>query len=132
MDSIRASGSSRCKAARYLRRDRGMSRTVVVTGGTTGIGHRVAREFAEAGDTVVITGRSAERLRQAAEELPATDESTRRVIASVITERVDSMPRTAYRRGSSAPFLQVRPTRRSRARIACRTFVIVDDEGKRC
>ncbi|WP_280399099.1 SDR family NAD(P)-dependent oxidoreductase [Nocardia carnea] len=46
-----------------------MSRTVVVTGGTTGIGHRVARRFAESGDAVVITGRSAERLQQAVEEL---------------------------------------------------------------
>lgn len=46
-----------------------MRRTVVVTGGTTGIGRRVARKFAEAGDEVVITGRSTVRLRQAAEEL---------------------------------------------------------------
>ncbi|GGK93297.1 SDR family NAD(P)-dependent oxidoreductase [Nocardia jinanensis] len=46
-----------------------MSRTVVVTGGTAGIGRRVARKFAESGDTVVITGRSTERVQQAAEEL---------------------------------------------------------------
>ena len=43
--------------------------TVVITGGTRGIGRAVATEFAEAGAQVVICGRQAERVDQAVEEL---------------------------------------------------------------
>ena len=39
-----------------------MSRGVIVTGGSTGIGFEVARRFAAAGDRVMITARSAEAL----------------------------------------------------------------------
>ncbi|MDA0566560.1 SDR family oxidoreductase [Streptomonospora sp. S1-112] len=46
-----------------------MSRTVVVTGGGTGIGRAVAAVFAKAGDTVVVTGRRAAPLEAAAAEL---------------------------------------------------------------
>jgi 3-oxoacyl-[acyl-carrier protein] reductase len=41
-------------------------RTVVVTGGGTGIGFAVAQAFVEAGDRVVITGRRADVLAEAA------------------------------------------------------------------
>ena len=44
-------------------------RTVLVTGGATGIGKAVAASFARDGDRVVIVGRREEVLRQAAEEL---------------------------------------------------------------
>ncbi|WP_039805196.1 SDR family NAD(P)-dependent oxidoreductase [Nocardia araoensis] len=46
-----------------------MRGTVVVTGASGGIGRRVAQRFAEGGAEVVITGRSAERVEQAAREL---------------------------------------------------------------
>ena len=46
-------------------------RTVVVTGGGTGIGRSVAARFAAAGDDVVIVGRRAEVLRTTADELTA-------------------------------------------------------------
>lgn len=46
-------------------------RTVVVTGGGTGIGRSIAARFAEAGDEVVIVGRRREVLRSAARELTA-------------------------------------------------------------
>ena len=39
-----------------------MSRGVIVTGGSTGIGFAVARRFAQAGDRVMITARSADAL----------------------------------------------------------------------
>ena len=42
-----------------------MSRGVIVTGGSTGIGFEVARRFAAAGDQVMITARSAEDLETA-------------------------------------------------------------------
>src|SRR5215472_14851305 len=46
-----------------------MTRTVLVTGGSNGIGRSVAARFAAAGEQVIITGRSAERLKQAAADL---------------------------------------------------------------
>ncbi|HEY6737588.1 MAG TPA: SDR family oxidoreductase [Actinopolymorphaceae bacterium] len=44
-----------------------MSRTVVVTGGGTGIGRAVALEFAKAGDSVIVTGRRPEPLAETVE-----------------------------------------------------------------
>ncbi|MCX4746380.1 SDR family oxidoreductase [Kitasatospora sp. NBC_01287] len=46
-----------------------MARSVVVTGGGTGIGLEIARRFVEAGDSVVIVGRRRAVLEQAAEGL---------------------------------------------------------------
>ncbi|MEE1939628.1 SDR family oxidoreductase [Streptomyces sp. TRM 70361] len=47
-----------------------MTRTVVISGGGTGIGLAAARRFAADGDRVVLVGRRAEVLRRAAGELP--------------------------------------------------------------
>ena len=44
----------------------------IVTGGNSGIGYAVAKEFAEKGASVVITGRSIERVDKAAQELGVT------------------------------------------------------------
>jgi NAD(P)-dependent dehydrogenase (short-subunit alcohol dehydrogenase family) len=49
-------------------------RTIVVTGGGSGLGLSMARHFAALGARVAITGRSAERLDAAAEEIDATGE----------------------------------------------------------
>lgn len=46
-------------------------RLAVVSGGGTGIGRAIARTLAEAGTEVVIIGRRAERLKQAAEDINA-------------------------------------------------------------
>jgi 3-oxoacyl-[acyl-carrier protein] reductase len=48
-----------------------VSRTIVVTGGGTGIGRAVAERFRQDGDQVVITGRRPEVLEKAAAELGA-------------------------------------------------------------
>ena len=47
-----------------------MTRTVVISGGGTGIGLAAARRFAAGGDQVVLVGRRAEVLRQAALQVP--------------------------------------------------------------
>ncbi|NJC24017.1 3-oxoacyl-[acyl-carrier protein] reductase [Arthrobacter pigmenti] len=46
-----------------------MSRTILVTGGSNGIGRAIAQQFVEAGDRVIITGRTSNRLRATAESL---------------------------------------------------------------
>jgi len=43
--------------------------TVVVVGGTSGIGREIARHYAEAGDRVALTGRDAERTAAVAKEI---------------------------------------------------------------
>ena len=48
-----------------------MARNVLVTGASNGIGRAIAARFAAGGDVVVITGRNADRLRRAADELGA-------------------------------------------------------------
>lgn len=48
-----------------------MSRQIVVTGGSSGIGYAIAERFARAGDAVTITGRNAAKLAAAAERLGA-------------------------------------------------------------
>ncbi|MEV4760508.1 SDR family oxidoreductase [Micromonospora sp. NPDC049559] len=48
-----------------------MDRIVLVTGGGSGIGRAVAARFRVAGDTVIITGRNADRLTATAAEIDA-------------------------------------------------------------
>ncbi len=46
-----------------------VSRTVLVTGGSNGIGRAIAARFADAGERVIITGRDEQRLKDAATDL---------------------------------------------------------------
>lgn len=49
-----------------------VGKTAVITGGNSGIGYAVAKEFVEKGASVVITGRSVARVNKAAQELDVT------------------------------------------------------------
>jgi len=43
---------------------------VLITGGSDGIGKNLAKRFLDAGSRVIVTGRNAEKLQQAAREIP--------------------------------------------------------------
>ena len=45
-------------------------RTILITGGTDGIGFELARQLLERGNTVIVTGRDAQRLDQAKRRMP--------------------------------------------------------------
>ncbi|MCH7849295.1 MAG: SDR family NAD(P)-dependent oxidoreductase, partial [Planctomycetes bacterium] len=49
-------------------------RTVIVTGGGSGIGFAVAKAFLDRGDNVVLNGRTESKLRDAAEKLGHADQ----------------------------------------------------------
>ncbi|MER7449999.1 SDR family NAD(P)-dependent oxidoreductase [Nocardia beijingensis] len=50
-----------------------MTKTVIVTGSSSGIGRDIARAFVERGDNVVLNGRDAEKLTRVAAELGAPE-----------------------------------------------------------
>ena len=49
-----------------------MSKIVLITGATSGIGYACARKFAENGDKLILTGRNEQRLAEIKQELAAT------------------------------------------------------------
>jgi 3-oxoacyl-[acyl-carrier protein] reductase len=79
-----------------------VSRTIVVTGGATGIGRAAAELFRADGDQVVITGRRPDVLKAAAEEwgveaviCDATDPVQVDELAAALPERVDVLVNNA-------------------------------------
>ena len=58
-------------------------RSVIVTGGGTGLGKEIARAFAEQGDDVVICGRTVASLEQAAAEIAGADGRVKAVACDV-------------------------------------------------
>ena len=87
-----------------------MARTVVVTGGSTGIGRAVAERFASDGDQVVITGRRADVLAETAATIgargvvcDATDPVAVRAAVAELPERIDVLVNNA---GGNTDFTQ--------------------------
>ena len=70
-------------------------KTVLVTGGTSGIGEAIARAYAAEGADVVITGRSEERGRRIADSL--TKDGTRVRFIRADLEKFDDVQRLAKR-----------------------------------
>ena len=68
-------------------------KTVLVTGGTSGIGEAIARAYAAAGADVVITGRSEERGRRIADSLTKDGARVRFIHADL--ENFDDVQRLA-------------------------------------
>ncbi|MBF6174992.1 SDR family NAD(P)-dependent oxidoreductase [Nocardia blacklockiae] len=89
-----------------------MARTIVVTGGSRGLGRAVAQRFAELGEEVVITGRS-DRVGQTADELgvvgircDATDPASVENFAAQVGPSVDVLVNMA---GGNADFAGPEP-----------------------
>ncbi|TDD29563.1 SDR family oxidoreductase [Kribbella turkmenica] len=79
-----------------------MSRTIVVTGGATGIGRATAERFRADGDEVVITGRREDVLAKTAADLgargvvcDATDPAQVQRLAAGLPERIDVLVNNA-------------------------------------
>ncbi|RXS78790.1 SDR family oxidoreductase [Streptomyces sp. TM32] len=80
-----------------------MSRTILVTGGGTGIGRAVAHRFADRGDEVVVTGRRFDPLEETAARHPAvrplvcdhTDPGALTALLAELPARVDVLVNNA-------------------------------------
>ena len=68
--------------------------TILITGGSSGIGLALAKKFVELNNTVIVTGRSADRLAAAKQDVPAlhtmrsdaSDPQALKVLANAIEE----------------------------------------------
>lgn len=75
------------------------SATVLITGGSDGIGKGLAKRFYNAGSTVIITGRNADKLKQVADEMPGihtltnniSDPEQREYLAKYIQDNFSSL-----------------------------------------
>jgi len=66
-------------------------RTVLVSGGSAGLGLEIAKVFAAADDDVVLVGRSAERLEQAAAQVTRRDGTPATALVADVTRQTDCL-----------------------------------------
>ncbi|MVO87634.1 SDR family oxidoreductase [Streptomyces sp. p1417] len=69
-----------------------MARTILVTGGGTGIGRAIARHFAAEGDGVVVTGRRPEPLAELAAEAGVSTAVCDHTDSAALTRLLDRLP----------------------------------------
>lgn len=84
-----------------------MTRTVLVTGGSSGLGKAVAGAFAALGDTVVVTGRTPSTLAEAATELGIRGvacDSTQVADLEALTRGIDSVDVLVAMAGGNTDF----------------------------
>ena len=72
--------------------------TILITGGASGIGFEMAKQFLKLGNTVIITGRNKEKLAKAHQQLPAlktivSDVSDPSAIKSLFTQVTTEFPK---------------------------------------
>lgn len=98
-------------------------RTALVTGGTSGIGHEIAKAYLKAGAAVIITGRSQERIDKAVKQLQevterasiqgivldmkdvcAIDEKIKSTILETPSHQIDILVNNAGVSGDSFPY----------------------------
>ncbi len=73
-------------------------RRALITGGSRGLGRSMAQAFAEAGADLILTGRDADSLRRAKDELAATGRDVRSIPADLsIPDDAERMCETALR-----------------------------------
>ncbi|WP_329025455.1 SDR family NAD(P)-dependent oxidoreductase [Streptomyces sp. NBC_00690] len=79
-----------------------MSRTILITGGGTGIGRATARHFAEQGETVIVTGRRLQPLSDLAQQTGVralvcdhTDPQSLAGVLSALPEQIDVLVNNA-------------------------------------
>jgi NAD(P)-dependent dehydrogenase (short-subunit alcohol dehydrogenase family) len=97
------------------REPRLLGQTVVVIGGSAGIGFETARLTRREGADVVLTGRNPERLQQAARELSARDSAAFDADDAAAVKRffdalpapIDQVLVAAYTRGAHGPMLEL-------------------------
>lgn len=70
--------------------------TVVITGGGSGIGLAIARQFHSAGNQVILVGRNEEKLKQAAAQLPGVHYLTADVTDPASVQQLVQQLREAY------------------------------------
>ncbi|MGV3560974.1 SDR family oxidoreductase [Larkinella arboricola] len=75
--------------------------TVLITGGSAGIGFEIAKLFAQNGNQVIITGRNAERLQEAAAQL----ENTTAIVSDI--SKPDDVNQLVERLQKEFPMLNV-------------------------
>lgn len=72
-------------------------RTILITGGTSGIGQELARQLLQRGNTVIVTGRDQARIDQTSADLPSihtllSDASDRSAVQRLYVEVVERFP----------------------------------------
>jgi NAD(P)-dependent dehydrogenase (short-subunit alcohol dehydrogenase family) len=124
------------------REPRLLGQTVVVIGGTAGIGLEIARLARTEGGEVVVTGRDPDRLEQAARELSARssaafdadDAAAVKRFFDALAAPIDHVLIAAYTRGSYGPMLDLPPddVGQSVGRRVTQVLDIAGNRRRRC